>query len=518
MKKRFLIMIFCIIFFIFSCNYFENGYFCEFENITIKELKHHVKFLASDEMKGRETFSWGQYISARYIANEFEKYGLKSLDESKGYYQNIEMTYAAINSSNTFKINNKSYKEGKDFEVAAVGSNEIDRKIVFVGYGVTTYVGSGESTKSYNSYADVDVRGKIVMVFEGKIDRKGSIWGFAPLHEIRILNAIKHGAEGMIFVKGTSPKNHKMPIPSEGPILERFEQINMVSQKLGLNVGGKNQIEKVTKFPLIYVNIDVANSILYRTGKTILSLKEKIDKAGKPHSFEIEKTANIKTKVSHELKHTMNVLGLVEGRDPLLKDEIVIIGAHYDTASAGDNEAGVCKGADDNCSGTAGLLEIAQSFSECKKKPKRSVLFIAFTGEEKGVLGSGYYVKNPIIPFSKTVAMLNMDMIGRNNPNSIQVIVSDKDKNLSIINKNFSHRVGINISEPTTDIFTSTDHFHFLKAGLPVIWYFDGGGDFVHKTIDTWDKLSYEKIKKVAQLCFLTAYNLAERKIKQNKL
>lgn len=485
-----------------SCDSIRTRHQPEGESITGEELLYHVKFLASDEMKGRETFTPEQFVAARYIANEFERYGLKKAGDSQSYYQNFALEYAAVCSPNNLEISGKAYTEGKDFRTAAVGSSKIMSKIVFAGYGITV--------SDYDSYADVDVKGKIVMLFQGKIKRRGRVWGFAPLHEVRVLNAIKHGAAGMIFVLGASPKDHKLPIPQEGPVLERFHQIVKLTQKYKLGNYDKQDLEKIRSFPLVYMHLDAADEFFKNTGRTIQKMKEEIDKTQRPHSFEMKHTAEIQTSVSHRLRQTMNVIGLIEGRDPSLKNEIVVIGAHYDHLGVTKDGKEVFNGADDNASGTAALLEIAQAFAECQTKPRRSLLFIAFTGEEKGVLGSGYYINHPVIPLSRTAAMLNMDMIGRNDPDSIQTITKEREV-FTPLTQEISKKMGIKLAEPTASLYSSTDHFPFLEEGIPVIWYFDGGGSFAHKTYDTWDKLSPEKMERVARLCFLTAYQTADQ-------
>jgi len=498
------LLIVLILFFIpsVSCDSVGKQKFAGQESITGEDLLHHVRFLASDEMKGRETFTSEQLVAARYIVNEFEKYKLKPFGETQSYYQNFGLKYAEVGSPNKLEINGKIYREGKDFISAALGKANIESQIAFVGYGITT--------PEYDSYADVDVEGKIVMLFQGKIKRKGKVWGFAPLHEVRVLNAVKHGAVGMIFVRGTSPKDHKMPIPQEGPVLERFHQIAPLAQKLKVGDFGNEDLEKITSFPLVYMNLNAADELFKNKDKTIEEIKKKIDNTRSPNSFPMAQTAKIQTNVSHRVRQTMNVIGIIEGRDSSLKKEAVLIGAHYDHIGVIKEGEKVYNGADDNASGTAALLEIAQAFAKSQRKPKRSLLFVAFTGEEKGVLGSGYYISHPVIPLSQTTAVLNMDMIGRNDPNSIQAVTEEKSR-LKTISQKISQKVGIKLEEPTASVNSSTDHFPFLEKGIPVIWYFDGGGDFAHSTSDTWDKLSPEKMEKVARLCFLTAYRLADQ-------
>ena len=470
------------------------------ESITGREALNHTKHLASDELKGRETFSQGQFSAAYYIAGEFQKYGLKHISESENYFQRFEMEYVEVRIPNCLEINGRSYDEGIDFSVAAIGENMLKREVVFVGYGI--------STKEYDSYADVDVKDKIVMFFEGKIQKRGAKWGMAPLHELRVVYAINRGAAGILFVRGTSPKNHKRPVPSRWPF-DRIQQISSRAQKWGLGTWSNELWEKWFRVPLIYITLEVANDILSETGKTVAQLKDEIDKKKRPDSFPLGVTARLHTHISHGPRQTMNVIGGIEGADPELKDEYIIIGAHYDHIGMTDDASGVYNGADDNASGTAALLEIAQAFSEHDIEPKRSILFIAFTGEEMGCLGSHHYINNPLVPISKTVAMFNLDMIGRNDPDEIGILFGNK--NLSHISHKVNREVDIHLKTLDKDYFSSSDHFPFHDEGVPIVFYYDGGGRFAHKTTDTWDKLLPGKMEKVARLCFLTVHEVANQ-------
>jgi hypothetical protein len=479
----------------------QTEYPAAIKSITGTEALFHIKFLASEELRGRDTFTQEQLIAGRYIANEFEKYGLESIPRNNSYYQDIKMKYAKVERFNNLEINGKLLKEGIDFQVAAVGKNKLEKEVVFVGYGV--------SVDEYDSYADIDAKDKIVMVFEGKIYEEGEKWAFAPLHEVRILNAINHGAAGMLFVRGTSPKDHKLPLPSE-IALGRLKLTMSFAEKFGLGKWNDEIFKKWSAFPMTYITMDAANQLLAKAGKTVAEFKQEIDKSGKPHSFSLRQKVRMETDVSHSSRYTMNVIGMIKGIDPSLRDEFVVIGAHYDHIGIKAELGEVYYGADDNASGTGALLEIAQAFAQCTRKPKRSILFISFTGEERGLIGSQYYVDNPVVPLSKTVAMFNMDMVGRNDTCSIDIGCLG-DENLITFSREASKVVDINIHFNKDNIYVSTDHASFLTKDIPILFYHDGGGDFAHKTIDTWDELLPQNIEKVARLCFLTAYLIADK-------
>ncbi len=473
--------------------------------ISGKEILSQAKYLSSEKFKGRETFSDEQLEAGCYIAGKFRDYGLRPADPNAGFYQTIEMEYGIVGRSNRLLSDEKSFREGTDYRVAAVGSNTIASRIAFVGYGITT--------NGHDSYATLDVRDKIVMVFEGKLNKSGKEYGIAPLHGVLVVNAINHGGAGMIFVEGTSPKSRKMPIPSKfaaGSMQPYLE----TAQKMGLIRLGPEIKSAWHNFPLVYITTEVADILLKKSNRTIMDLKNTIDKTGKPLSFLLDQQVKIQTNVSHDLKETANIVGLIEGRDPAFKKKAVVIGAHYDhigiipTPDAPEKEL-IAYGADDNASGTAALMEIARSFAGSRVKPRQSILLIAFTGEETGALGSQFYSEHPLIPLSQTVAILNLDMIGRNDPRTIKIFCSRPD--LFDLSLELSREAGILPEHLDEGYAESSDHANFLAKKIPVIFYYDGGGNFAHSAADTWGQLSPEKMEAVARLCFLTAWSIANQ-------
>jgi len=213
---------------------------------------------------------------------------------------------------------------------------------------------------------------------------------------------------------------------------------------------------------------------------------------------------------------TQNVVGLLEGSDPDLKDEVVIIGAHYDHVGVFNDS--VYNGADDNASGTCGVIEIAEAFAESDKKPKKSILFIAFAGEEKGLFGSRYYVENPLFPLEKTAAMLNMDMISRNDPNEIAIIGSKYNPGLNEITQKENEKIGLKLSYDMDRFIFQSDHFPFMKEGVPVLFYNSKDHDDLHKPTDDVDKVLPVKMEKVTKLVFRTAWITANMKKKPRNI
>ena len=451
---------------------------------------------------GREIFTDEIDKAGRYIARVFRQYGLKPGDPENEFCQVTEMDCGEVGHSNSLSLGAGAFHEGRDFRVAAVGSGKVESQIVFVGYGITA--------KGYDSYAGVDVRDKIVMVMEGKLRKRGPEFGIAPFHDVLVYNAINHGAAGMLFAEGTSPKNRKWPIPtryapdSMKPIIERAQALGLIR----LDAEAK---QAWRKFPLVYITQEAGDLLLAETGWTLAALKRKIDESGQPLSFALDHRVHVQTDVTHGSKKIMNIIGLIEGEDPDFKEETVIVGAHYDHIGRLDarEPEQIAFGADDNASGTAALMEIARVLAKSPTKPKRSILLIAFTGEEKGGLGSQMYLDHPLRSLSGTTAMLNMDMIGRNDPRKIGVYASRPD--LVDLSRDLASEAGLIIDLLEEGHAESSDHAFFLEKGVPVVFYYDGGGDFAHKPTDTWDQLSAEKMENVARLCFLTAWALADQ-------
>jgi Zn-dependent M28 family amino/carboxypeptidase len=240
-------------------------------------------------------------------------------------------------------------------------------------------------------------------------------------------------------------------------------------------------------------------------------IQKQIDTELKPFSFEFpEVSSNVKTKL--DIKHftAKNVVGLIKGNDSKLKDEVLVIGAHYDHVGYKENhKAGedyIFNGADDNASGTAGVMALAKAFS-ASKSTKRSILFILFAGEEKGLYGSEHYTQKPLIPLSKTVAMLNLDMISRNG-DSLQILGEKFNPELYKIIKEENSFVGLNIIDSGNEFFGASDHANFFKNNISSIFFFTGTHSDYHTVRDNPDKVDHAKAEKTTKLVFRTAWRI----------
>jgi Zn-dependent M28 family amino/carboxypeptidase len=242
----------------------------------------------------------------------------------------------------------------------------------------------------------------------------------------------------------------------------------------------------------------------------LAKIQEGIDQNMRPNSFAITgKKVSMSIHFNNERVEAFNIAAKVTGSDPELKEEVVIVGGHYDHVGK-DNRGRVYGGADDNASGTAGVMEIARAFQNLKEKPKRTTLFILFTAEEKGLLGARYYVDHPLFPLEKTVAMINLDMIGRNDVEQMSLIGRYQYPQLfSIIDETNKETVNFDLNFAVEEFIRQSDHFPFMREDVPTVFFNSGMHDQLHRPEDTADRILPEKAQKVAQLVFLSMWKIA---------
>jgi len=449
--------------------------------ITAHELRDHIRFLASDKLEGRSAGSHGEKLASEYIAKQFQRLGLKG-PGSGGYYQKFDFTAGvALGNNNSTVISagesRKQLAVNSDFRpmgFSSTGSFEGD--VVFAGYGISL------PEKQYDDYEGIDVSGKAVMIlrYHPEGDNPHSEFGVGAALRYKTAKAKEKGAKAVVFVTG--------PADNENDVLAELSY----DQSMG-DAG----ILAVT------MTRQAAEHLL--GSATIASLQQEINSEKKPRSSPLSgQHISISTEVLKVQKNGTNVLGFLEGFDPQLRKEIVIIGAHYDHLGMGGSGSGslspdtlaVHNGADDNASGTAGLLELAELLASRKSELRRSLLFIAFSGEERGLLGSAHYVKNPLLPLDQSVAMLNMDMIGRLNKNKLIVygIGTSPGFELLVTSHNVDSTFDLRIVK---DGFGPSDHSSFYGSGLPVFHFFTDLHSDYHKPSDDWDKINYDGMTEV---------------------
>ncbi|RMD95064.1 MAG: M20/M25/M40 family metallo-hydrolase [Calditrichaeota bacterium] len=479
------------------------------ESINAEDVRRHIDFLASDSLKGRDTPSPELDIAAHYIADEFQRYGLEPLGDN--YFQKFYLNLVRLGKENYLSLLDKNgevqFKIKKEFMPYEFTANKsVEGVLVFAGYGITA------PEYNYDDYANLDVKGKIVLVLKHEPLEKDSssvfdgvkLTDYAKIKE-KVENAISHGAIGMLIV--TDPLHHRSLRPRGFPWPSLYK--NIPNDALPYTLA----LLEEKKIPVVQVGKKFINRV-FGNVDSLKAIQKHIDENFAPDSFLIP-NVKIKLKTSTEIESytTQNVVAYLEGADPRLKNQAVIIGAHYDHVGykKGPHKPGedyIYNGADDNASGTAGLLEIAQAFSVAPR-PKRSVIFIAFAGEELGLYGSRVYVEQPLWPLKNTVAMLNMDMIGRNEGDKVTIVGFKRSPDLNQINIEENRYVGMKLQYNGEQFFMRSDQYNFARKGIPVLFYNTGEHPDYHKVTDNPDKINTGKVAMIARLVFRTAWRAA---------
>ena len=442
--------------------------------ITQSELKHHLKIISSDEFEGRETTTIGQKKAAAYIKNHFIETNTKSAFEDIGYFQKFPVDVLDFSKVELY-FNKTKLTFIDDFYPYGnpTNNNYKNTPIVNVGYGI--------KTKERNDYLGKNTKGKVVFIKQGLptydiIDKKEGNW------RRKVETATENGAVAIVFLKSDYANTD----------LRIKEYLKNPFMQLHGNQKSKPQP------PVFIVNEDKIKALNQDTN-----------------------TISFNTSIS-QTKTGENVLGFIPGAT----DEIIVISAHYD--HIGYDRGEICNGADDDGSGTSALLSISKAFQKAFDegiKPQRGILFLAVSGEEKGLFGSQFYTENPAFPLSKTIADLNIDMVGRQDTiqqdnNYIYLIGSDRiSKELHTINEQVNKKhVGFkldytyNAKDDPNNFYQRSDHYNFAKNNIPVIFYFWGLHEDYHQPTDDFEKIDFLKLERVSRFVFLTAWELAYRK------
>ncbi len=494
--------------------------------ITAGDLEKHLRILASDEYEGRETGQKGQKMAADYLAKQFAALGLRGPvtgNTDSPHFQHFELMRTRWVDTR-LQIGGRKLTYLKDYY--PVGTADLPRgaklKPVFVGFGIEE---NGQS-----DYTNADVRGKVVVLWQGEpTDERGvskitgtssrSTWTTDVNRKLAL--AKQKGAVAAVLISERSETNFKDWIERAGP--------HMREARVGFptppNAG---------TLPAMVVSPNVGASLL--SGPDAEKAGAKITKIWPWPSTATKLSGKIRLQSKAETTpfQTENVLGYLEGTDK--KDELLILSAHYDHLGIKDGK--VFNGADDDGSGTVAVVEMAQAFVEAKRAghaPRRSVLFLAVTGEEKGLLGSEYYSDYPVFPIAATVVNLNTDMIGRldekhaTDPNYVYVIGDDKlSSALHAINQTQNQRytrldLDYTFNDPADPnrFYYRSDHYNFARKGIPVAFYFNGVHADYHQETDEVDKILFPKMERITRLVFHTAWEVANReerlKVDSNK-
>ena len=444
--------------------------------ITEADLKKHLYIIAGKEMEGRETATEGQRKAAAYIENYFKSLGL--LPGSNGSYQQIFPVYQDSLTSASLVTNGNAWKPDQDFAANVNGNHTFSLMA-----GEVVFVGNGIVDSAQNAYKGLTVTGRVVLIVPSA--------GRGSNPNILIANAQNNGAAAVLLVQTGFPRR---PANKGQQYVAGFRRSNPVNA--------------------FYISDKVATAIMgddFKNAGTV---------GAKTYNLELSLAYNeIVTKTE-----SSNVIAYIEGSDK--KDEYVFLTAHYD--HLGKRDTVIYYGADDDGSGTVTLLEMAEAWTKAKaegKGPRRTLVFMAVSGEEKGLWGSAYYSDHPTFPLEKTTVDLNIDMIGRIDPtrkkgdsmNYVYVVGDDKlSTDLRPIseaaNSKFTKlELDYKFNEPNDPqrIYFRSDHYNFARKGVPIIFYFSGTHADYHRPTDTPDKINYSLYAKRAQFVFYTAWEMA---------
>lgn len=461
-------------------------------------IAKHVRFLASEELTGRGVDTAGIELARDYIAREFASYGLRPGGDHGTFFQSFEAatgvtvkqpTTLALGGDDPLVLNDQWTPLG----LSATGS--VAAELVFAGYGITA------KEYGYDDYAGIDVKDKIVLVLRYEPppkDDKSPFRKFPNSSTYAALrskahNARDHGAAGMILVDLQEARDGRKALISTRRSLWRGGDALVTAQ----------------------VAREAIEDWLATKGFSLSAAKEKIDREERPASM-ILPGARIAIQVTleEERRRTENVIAILPGADSSLKDQNIVIGAHYDHLGFGHfgtidsrTEGQIHHGADDNGSGTAALLRLAERLAHSGNKNGRTVVFAAFSGEELGLLGSRHYVNQPSLPLGSTIAMLNLDMVGRLRDNRVTVFGTRSAQPLSAVVLREARALGLEVVE--SDGVGRSDHMSFYNKKIPALHFFTGNHSDYHRPTDTWEKVNIEGIAKVVELVSATAQRLA---------
>jgi hypothetical protein len=484
--------------------------------ITGAELKKHLTIIAGDEFEGRETGTEGQRKAAAYIEKQFKEMGLKKPKALKTYQQFYPLFQDSLLST-SLSIKGKTAEHGTDFLVPMVDNNTgtfASKNIVFAGYGI--------DDTNYSDYKNINVKGKVVLIFLGEPKKDGkyfigengkqSKWTY-PGVENKMKLAKAKGAVGVFIINPNSPTFTKRSLTSNTSSSVNFESL----PKTGAE-------SKTLNYTLLSHNFAKQIFLSYFDSAIVTAKAKGIFENKIP---ELITDLKFSYKKNRAITNASNVLGVIEGTDK--KDEYVFLTAHYD--HLGKHDGKIYYGADDDGSGTCGVIQMAAAFAKAAaegKRPRRTIVFMTVSGEEKGLWGSEYYSDHPLFPLDKTSVDLNTDMVGRTDTerttadtlNYVYVVGHDKiSSEMPVINEAANAKytnlvLDYKFDDPNDKerIYYRSDHYNFARKGVPVLFFYDGmlKADY-HKPTDTVDKINFELYEKRVQMIFYTAWEIANR-------
>ena len=521
---------------LFSCNKTIQQEKTGLFSITAAELKHHLDFLAADEFKGRDTPSAELKIASKYISNLSKKYGLLPVMSDNSYFQPIPLETSIVSEGETSiilksKAGKEEFKFKMDFGVEDknLSSGNIKGNMVFLGLGHQTL------DKSWDDLKNINIEGKIVVILDANLLENHVLRsdGTGMHLRARAEKLVEMGAKAVVKIIDNERETffQKSGFKFENSVKSIVIQQTGADFASAYNWDGSSweKKEPVQKEPVqkegsgsfnnIQIRHEMATAILGVSGKELNEMFVRVKRGEQISSRNLKgMILDIKIKVKKGVETTRNILALVEGTDPELKNEYVIVGAHYD--HIGTTEGGVYNGANDNGSGTVGLIELAEAMAN--NRPARSVIIAWFTGEEKGLWGSEYFVSNPPVPLEKISAYINLDVISGDELNKItvtgsEVLSSELDNLINEISED-KLKGSLDYMKDTPSLsnffFTRSDHFSFIMRGIPSVWFGAHSDhlDHIHQVSDVTETIYFDKIEHITKFSYLLALEVANYK------
>ena len=483
---KYKINILCCLFWIISCSQAPANLTTKGKDpeISTNDILDHIKYLSSDERQGRFPGSKGSKEAIEYIVKQFKSAGVEPAGID-GYTQFFDFTIGIkLSGKNTLSVNDKPYNINKDFVPVEFSSNGmVSAGLTFVGYGYTI-----DDSLVWNDYKNINIENRWAMIIRGGPDGDHPHSKFIDHNPLRkkAMLAKDNKAAGVLFVD----------FEEGGQLISLKHTPN--STAIGI--------------PVIHISRSFANTLL---GGRLEFSQEKTNESRSPYSIEINTKLKAHVSLEKEKVSVPNVLGFLKGSDDKLKNEYIILGAHFDHLGLGGTGSGslsmnpgeVHNGADDNASGTAGVLEIAAKLSSQSEKLKRSVIFMAYNAEEEGLLGSKYFVDNPTIDLEKITAMINMDMIGRMSDKKVTIGGTGTSPSFKSILDELEPDYDINIRR-SSEGYGPSDHASFYVNEIPVLFFFTGTHTDYHKPSDDWEHINAEGEKQILEMVHDIIYKI----------
>jgi len=455
-------------------------------DITAKEIKTHVKYLASDELEGRKPATKGSKLASEYLLEHLKNYGYKFFNDDP--YMDFEITTGIhTGEDNYFKIGDTGFDLDKTFSPITLSSNgKVKTGGVFVGYGFSI----DDDKIKWDDYANIDASGKVVFVLRGspENDSLSSILEDNAALTKKILTAKDHDAAALVFVSGKK--------------FDEGDELMKLTSRSGINGIG---------IPVVHLKRDKFDEFLSELDLTTFELENYYERELKPNSFELGNEVSLSVDIIEDKAEARNVVAYLEGNDPSLKNEYILFGGHYDHLGMGGPGSGsrrpdtlaIHNGADDNASGTSAVLEIAEKLAANKNLLKRSVIYAAFDGEEMGLLGSKAFVNNPPVALKDIKFMVNIDMIGRMDSTEKKLTIGGTGTGVELpdILTGYAEKWGITPGFSPEGLGPS-DHASFYAVDIPVMFLFSGMNDDYHTPADDYDKLNYSGIESIANFAY----------------